>query len=408
MGQNPVTSPSEQFVKDLRDCLNHLYDPGFLRASPLAAIFNTGVRFDSPSILQNLLIKAVEALRPTASTANKAHAQATYDLLLFRYVQQSSQDEIAGQMGISPRQFRRQQSLAIFELACSLWNQHRLWEAGKQEAAAPPAVRATGAAGKIDRELEWLKSTSSQAATDLGPALSETLALIEPLATQKGVRVICEPAAGRVAAVHPVALQQILLNLLSMAISCAGEPVVRLRIIPRGQEIAIQVSASRHIRAGADADQEIWLAEMGQLAELSHGTFQFGSEGSRVQAEVAFRLLPLRNILVIDDNPEIVSMIQRFTAGTRFQVSGIQDPKITIDQVQQALPDLIILDVMMPQIDGLQLLSRLKHHPQLSRIPVIVCTVLGQEELAYSLGASSFIQKPFQRDTLIDVLNLMA
>ena len=59
---------------------------------------------------------------------------------------------------------------------------------------------------------------------------------------------------------------------------------------------------------------------------------------------------------------------------------------------------------MMPGIDGWKLLGQLKHHPATSAIPVIVCTILPQEEIALSAGASAFIRKPTTRQAFRAVL----
>ena len=66
--------------------------------------------------------------------------------------------------------------------------------------------------------------------------------------------------------------------------------------------------------------------------------------------------------------------------------------------------DLFVIDIMMPQVDGLQVLSRFKHHPLLGKLPVIICSVLPQKNLAASLGAIDFIQKPIQREAFISTL----
>jgi CheY-like chemotaxis protein len=68
----------------------------------------------------------------------------------------------------------------------------------------------------------------------------------------------------------------------------------------------------------------------------------------------------------------------------------------------------IILDVMMPDIDGWEILGRLRSHPSTSAIPVVVCTILAQEELALSLGASGFLLKPITRQALLEELDRQA
>lgn len=62
----------------------------------------------------------------------------------------------------------------------------------------------------------------------------------------------------------------------------------------------------------------------------------------------------------------------------------------------------------MPQIDGWEILGRLRNHPQTHHIPVIVCTILSQEEMALTLGASGFIHKPISRQNLLTELDHQA
>lgn len=125
MRSDSTNLPSETFVRELRSALNHLFDPDFLRKSPLVGILGVGERFDTPSALQAILNRAIEALKPRPCDPQKAHAQAIYDLLLYRYIQQFNQDEIANQLGISVRHLRRQQNLAIITFLGS-WNSF-LW-----------------------------------------------------------------------------------------------------------------------------------------------------------------------------------------------------------------------------------------------------------------------------------------
>jgi len=66
------------------------------------------------------------------------------------------------------------------------------------------------------------------------------------------------------------------------------------------------------------------------------------------------------------------------------------------------------LDVMLPGIDGWELLGQLREHPQTSCIPVVVCTILPQEPLALALGAAAFLRKPVSREALLSALDRTA
>ena len=67
-------------------------------------------------------------------------------------------------------------------------------------------------------------------------------------------------------------------------------------------------------------------------------------------------------------------------------------------------PDLILLDVMMPGMDGWEVLQRLRTHPQTEALPIIVCSIFHDPELAYSLGATLVLPKPISQVKLLEAL----
>ena len=101
-------------------------------------------------------------------------------------------------------------------------------------------------------------------------------------------------------------------------------------------------------------------------------------------------------ILAVEDNLDTLKLWQRYLRNTRFELVGLSDPQRTMERANVLGPDLLLLDVMMPGIDGWGLLRQVRQHPATTHIPVIICTVLPQEQLARSLGASGFIRKPIK------------
>ena len=69
------------------------------------------------------------------------------------------------------------------------------------------------------------------------------------------------------------------------------------------------------------------------------------------------------------------------------------------------MPDIILLDVLLQNIDGWELLGRFRAHPHLGERPVIVCTILPQRDLALILGAAGFLSKPFSQRQLLAALD---
>ena len=413
----PASVPSEKFIHELRNALNHLYDPDFLRSSPLVGMLGLGGRYDTPLALQNLLTRAIDQLKPGARTPNKLHAQAIYDLLLYRYVQQFNQDEIANQLGISVRHLRRQQNQAIYELAASLWAEYHNTETALPAPDSFKVVRqpvSPVSADQFTEELFWLKQPPGQTATDLALALEAAHLLIQPFAEQNNAHLIFPSQPAGLLQVHPVAFQQILLGLLTFIIqhTCQkNAPAQEIHIemdapVLTGsqgwQTLLISAALNPGVQPQEDSSS---LETVRKMIELSQGTYRLEQSPTRLFARAAFRSVEPITVLVIDDNLELITMMKRFTVETRYRILGLNDPAAAIEQALRIMPDQIVLDIMMPQVDGLQVLSRIKHHPTLSHIPVIVCSVLPQKDLASVLGAAGFIQKPIQREVFLTALD---
>ena len=399
---------SEQFLKHLRDALNHLYDPDRLRRNPLGTLFGVGDRFDAPSSLQRILTEAIESLKPQADEPPRSHSRRVYDLLLYRYVQQFSQQEVANQLGMSVRHLRREQRVALEALAYRLWEQYDLEEKAHEVTVVETIIQAAMASPTVNEELAWLKNAPPDKSTDLHQTLSAVLDLVQPLTVQYevGLEIALTDALPNLA-VHPVALRQILLNLLSVAISQAPGGQVVISAKPLHWEVGIEVQCVE-CPSGPQPfpDSEGASLDMTrQLAELCGGRLTHSGEGEEFNAKLALPALEKLPVLVIDDNADTLQLLQRYTSGTRYRFIGTQELDQALSLAEEISPLIIVLDVMMPQVDGWEILGRLRQHPLTSHIPIIVCTILAQEELALSLGASAFVRKPATRQAFLTALD---
>jgi CheY-like chemotaxis protein len=84
---------------------------------------------------------------------------------------------------------------------------------------------------------------------------------------------------------------------------------------------------------------------------------------------------------------------------------GTRDPGQALSLAEKLSPQIIVLDVMMPQVDGWKVLGRLRQYPLTAHVPIVVCTILAHKELALSLGASAFIRKPVTRQAFLAALD---
>ena len=115
-----------------------------------------------------------------------------------------------------------------------------------------------------------------------------------------------------------------------------------------------------------------------------------------------------RTITVVDDDLEIVTLVRVILEQEGFNVGCANSGQQLFAGLEKEKPDLIILDVMMPVMDGLVVLARLKDAPETSSIPVILLTVLEQYEdvlAGYKTGADYYMTKPFTRTQLITGIN---
>jgi len=110
-------------------------------------------------------------------------------------------------------------------------------------------------------------------------------------------------------------------------------------------------------------------------------------------------------VLAIDDNADAVVFIKAALQNTSYTVVGVQDPLQVMELVQEMHPYAIILDVMMPDLNGWQILHQLKASPATASIPVVMLTVVDSATTGYVLGADDYLIKPFKSDVLLNTLH---
>ncbi|MEE9144029.1 MAG: response regulator [Candidatus Binatia bacterium] len=115
-------------------------------------------------------------------------------------------------------------------------------------------------------------------------------------------------------------------------------------------------------------------------------------------------------IMVIDDQPDILDIVKTILERSGYVVQVADSGMEAFSLLEEKKPDLIILDIMMPQMDGWKVLKQLKGNADYSSIPVILITAKIQQEnmvRGYEMGADYFIPKPFTSAHLINITNLL-
>ncbi len=117
-----------------------------------------------------------------------------------------------------------------------------------------------------------------------------------------------------------------------------------------------------------------------------------------------------RTIMVVDDYPDLVEIVRIALELKGFNVRCAYSGKHLFACLEELKPDLILLDIMMPQMDGLEVLTRLKGNPATASIPVILLTAKGESEdviKGYERGADVYITKPFTSTEVLEAINLV-
>ena len=113
-------------------------------------------------------------------------------------------------------------------------------------------------------------------------------------------------------------------------------------------------------------------------------------------------------VLIADDEPEVVDLVQIVLETEGYQVQGAANGRIALDKIKEQPADLLLLDIMMPEMTGLMLLDHLQADPALSKIPVIMLSVVVTDpeiRMALEGGASAYLSKPFEIRELIWLVN---
>jgi PAS domain S-box-containing protein len=110
-------------------------------------------------------------------------------------------------------------------------------------------------------------------------------------------------------------------------------------------------------------------------------------------------------ILAIDDDPQVISLYERYLQPQGYQVVALTDSTQAKVRAKQLKPYAITLDIMMPSYDGWSVLNDLKSDAETRDIPVIVCSIVEDQERGFSLGAADYLLKPILEDDLLNALD---
>jgi CheY-like chemotaxis protein len=389
---------AEALDDDLLEALSNLYNPDYEPTELIAAVTGCDL-LAGPTPVQAALLRAIEALKPESPSPYDSHLRRVYEVIHSRFVLKLTQEKTAELLDISVRHLNRVQREAIHTLAQRLWWQHAT---GSPPDMQEPPLQGTDWQTQSQRELASLRASAPDVVSDVAQVIENVLALRASLSTAEGLSVragFIQP--GLQAAIHPSILQQVLITAAGRLVRLhAGEPVTIFADLEDGK-IKITLMGALPAAGVPDADgfvRDLVIPE-GVSVDVSY---------ERGHVFVRIRVVAVGGkvtVMVVDDNSDMVHFYRRATTGTRYEIIHMADGQALLDALQNTLPAVIVLDVMLPNIDGWTLLMRLHENPRTRSIPVIVCTVIREEELALSLGATLYLAKPVRPRQFLQALD---
>jgi signal transduction histidine kinase/DNA-binding response OmpR family regulator len=279
---------------------------------------------------------------------------------------------------------------------------------------------------------------------DVAHAVAASVAGLRPLADRKGQRVETSIAPSIVIDADPGRLRQILYNLLSNAIKYTPDggsiciaavrvgTEVRISVQDTGIGIAAEDTARvfEEFRQVGDAAQRmsgtgLGLALTRRLVEAHDGRIELESEPGQgatftvilpdreesaapYPAELGPSAVPLdvdaRYVLVIEDEPSSVRLLHTYLTDAGHAVRIAADGETGLTMARADRPVAIVLDILLPGIDGWEVLRRLKSDATLRDVPVIIATVVDERGVGLALGAVDYLIKPVDPQMLLDRL----
>ena len=116
-------------------------------------------------------------------------------------------------------------------------------------------------------------------------------------------------------------------------------------------------------------------------------------------------------ILIVEDDPNILESLRFILQRAGFEIETVTDGSEALDRVRHRQFSAVVLDIMLPRMNGFEVLKAVRSDPALAALPVIVLTAKGQtndRRMAESIGASAFITKPFSNSELVERVSRLA
>lgn len=402
--ENLTISPA--FIQQIRDFLEHLYDFPYQQRQSLvlsSTVTNTPILEVPGSKVRKLLLDALEKIGEEKNLAFRSLQARFYNLLRLHYIEGMAVNDVARELGLSPRQTYRDLRSADEAIASVVWSQL----IGQIPAAEVAPDSAPAGASTADAPVQAAEQPPllQLQPTNLNELVANICEIVRPLAISRSVEIhltLSDPPA--VTLTDGMVARQVITGLLSMAIQKALPHPLGITLLTDGKECLLRFSFRSAASVNEPLPEKFADPSIGLYAQNLGWqiTYQLNLN-QEVELLVSIRAHQ-RTCLIIDDHPGFVELLERYVDNSVIHITTADNGLKGIEIARQLKPDVIILDVMIPEMDGWQVLQHLRSAPATKSIPIIVCSVFYDPDLALTLGATDVLKKPVRKENLVAAL----
>ncbi|MCX6019099.1 MAG: response regulator [Chloroflexi bacterium] len=382
--------------EQLQAVLLHLHDLGFLASQPIVDdLVHRLSRTPGTSglDLRSLLLALIEQLKPNKAFDIIAPEWRHYIILNDRYVLQRPLWEIQHKLALGERQMRREHQRALAALSMLVQAHLRKTKQMNVESDPVPLAEAVQRLTPAPSFFPLL-----DLAEDIALILTHTHAARHNTPSVR-FDVHVDPPALKIFTDRGI-MHQLLLKLAQLCVQPGSESATPAMYAMReNMQVRIRFESSCEMQSKANQEQP-------QLCHMLAKAL--GADLDWQPYSVSF-ILPAgphtRTVLIVDDEPSALELFRSYLSGLNYEVITESKAENVLPSITATRPDLVMLDIMMPAMDGWEVLQRLRHMPSMRDVPIVACSVLNDAELAYALGAARFLRKPVLRHHLIHAVN---
>jgi len=400
----------DEFGQQVATAYQHLYDLVYLRSHGLTDLFipdATMQRKRKAWLLHDILLNVLEELDPGSHAPVFSREWRRYRLLTLRYTDGLDPQTVANELAISRRHFYREHDAALEAIATILWDRY---------VQRPNQVRWTQSVAPLMENDERLLLVREEAArlhqvdsqSLLPDVVARTVEMIGEMTKEKAIRfeLILRKPPTRIG-VERTILRQILLGILSYQVEQLACGVIRIVEAWNDGHVDVTLASQgeRTPNRTGGTEAEIQLSMLDELATMQQATIRSTqNDAGLLTFTLTFPGGSSRSVLVVDDNEDVLELFGRYLHAHHYQIVPTQSSAEAIQLAQHCQPDAVILDLMLPERDGWDVLQTLVNQPNTRHIPIVICTVLAAKSLAFALGATAFLEKPVTEHKLMETL----